>query len=144
MIYRNVGALIRGQQPVTLAPTATVLDAARVMADRRVGAVAVIADETLVGLFTERDLLNRVVALAKDPQSISIGEVMTPRPETIRDDQPVVTGLDIMFSNNFRHLPVLNREGALVAVLSCRDVPTAYQLMRERWHEARRSLASAA
>ena len=144
MVYPNVGALIRGQQPVTLTPTATVLDAARVMANRHVGAVAVVAADTLVGLFTERDLLNRVVALGKDPQSISLGEVMTPRPETIRDDQPVVTGLDIMFSNHFRHLPVLNREGALVAVLSCRDVPTAYQVMRERWQEARQSLASAA
>jgi CBS domain-containing protein len=144
MIYPNVGALIGKQQPVTLPPTATVLDAARAMAERRVGAVAVIADNALVGLFTERDLLNRVVSLAKDPQSIAVGEVMTPGPRTIRDDQPVVTGLDIMFSNNFRHLPVLNREGTLVAVLSCRDVPTAYQVMRERWQEARRSLASAA
>lgn len=144
MIYQNIGALIGTQQPVTLSPTATVLDAARAMAQRHVGAVAVMEGGDLVGLFTERDLLNRVVAVAKDPQTVSIGEVMTPQPITIRDDQPLAMGLDVMFGNRFRHLPVLNREGALVGVMSCRDVPAAYQLMRERWHEARQGLDSAA
>jgi CBS domain-containing protein len=144
VIYQNVGSLIGEQQPVALSPTATVLDAARAMAERRVGAVAVVDGEELVGLFTERDLLNRVVAIAKDPQMVSVGEVMTPRPLTIREDQPLAAGLDVMFGNRFRHLPVLNREGALVGVVSRRDVPASYVIMRERWNEARRGFESAA
>jgi CBS domain-containing protein len=144
VIYQTIGALLGDQQPVTLPPSATVLDAAREMAGRRVGAVAVTEGGDLVGLFTERDLLNRVVAAGKDPQTVSVAEVLTPQPVTIRDDQSLAAGLDVMFGNRFRHLPVVTREGTLVGVMSCRDVPASYVLMRERWQRARMGLDSAA
>jgi CBS domain-containing protein len=139
MIYRNVGTLIGHQETATLPPTASVLDAARLMAERRVGAVAVLEEADLVGLFTERDLLNRVVALSRDPQSVTLAEVMTADPKTIGDEQPLVDALDIMFDHRVRHLPVLDAGGHLVGVMSFRDVPAAYRVLRERWVSARAS-----
>jgi CBS domain-containing protein len=143
MIYKNIGALIGKQETLVLAPTATVYDAACGMAQRRVGAVAVLEGDNLIGLFTERDLLNRVVAAGRDPKSVTLGEIMTRDVVTIRDDRPLVEGLDLMLGNRFRHLPVLNVAGGLVGVLSCRDVPAVYQLMRERWHDARLGVEAA-
>jgi CBS domain-containing protein len=137
MIYQDVGALIAKQQTAVATPTATVLDAALQMAERRVGAVAVVEKGELVGIFTERDLLNRVVAASRDPRSVTLAEVMSANPLTIRNDQPLVDALDIMFSRRFRHLPVVNASGDLGGVMSCRDIPAAYQLMRERWVAAR-------
>ncbi|WP_295400759.1 CBS domain-containing protein [uncultured Thiocystis sp.] len=144
MIYRNIGALIANQQTLTMPPTGTVLDAACLMAERRVGAIAVVDRGDLVGLFTERDLLNRVVALGRDPGAVTINEVMTHRPVTIREHQSLAEGLDIMFGHHFRHLPVLDEAGALLGVLSCRDIPPSYWVMRERWIEAHQSIASVA
>jgi CBS domain-containing protein len=144
VIYRNIGALIGNQQPVTLPPTATVMEAARIMAERRVGAVAVMSDSELVGLFTERDLLNRVVAAGRSPEDLTIESVMTPSPVTIGEGQSLADALDIMFGNRFRHLPVLNEAGRLIGVMSCRDIPAAYQFLRERFIAARGELQSAA
>jgi CBS domain-containing protein len=127
-----------------MAPGATVFEAVRAMADHHVGAVPVIADGAIVGMFTERDLLNRVIAQGRDPQAVTLDQVMTPDPTSIRADRPLVEALDIMFASRFRHLPVVDAGGALVGVLSCRDVPVAYQTMRERWIEAREALRAAA
>lgn len=136
MIYRNVGALIGGRPPVAMAPAATVFDAVRAMADHRVGAVPVVAEMAIVGMFTERDLLNRVIAQGLDPRAVTLQEVMTPNPTSIRADQTLVAALDVLIENRFRHLPVVDAAGVLVGVMSCRDVPIAYQTLRERWVEA--------
>jgi CBS domain-containing protein len=144
MIIKNCGALIGEQDPLHMAPTATVLETARGMAERRVGAVAVMDDGRLVGLFTERDLLNRVVALGKDPAAVTVGAVMTRQPITIRADRSLADALDIMFGNKFRHLPVLDAKGSLLGVMSCRDVPASYQDLRERFREWRGELETAA
>jgi acetoin utilization protein AcuB len=68
---------------------------------------------------------------------VTLAEVMSANPLTIRNDQPLVDALDIMFTRRFRHLPVVNASGDLIGVMSCRDIPAAYQLMRERWLAAR-------
>jgi CBS domain-containing protein len=144
MIYKDVGALLSEQQTLTMTRKASVLDAAEQMAKRHIGAVPVMEDGQLVGLFTERDLLNRVVAVGRDPATVTLDQVMTRNPITIRADQSLAFALDTMFGNNFRHLPVLDHAGALVGLMSCRDVPTTYRVLRERWIEARAGLNSAA
>lgn len=147
MIYRNIASLLEGQEPVTIEAGATTLDAARRMAERRVGAVAVLDAGRLVGIFTERDLLNRVVSQGLAPESVAVTQAMTPAPRTITDDRSLNAGLDLMMENGFRHLPVLNASGTLVGMLSCRDVPVAYQALRERWkalNREREALASSA
>lgn len=101
-------------------------------------------DGRLVGLFTERDLLNRVVALGKDPSAVTVDAVMTCEPLTIGADRSLADALDIMFGNQFRHLPVLDEAGTLMGVMSCRDVPASYQELRERFREWRGELETAA
>ena len=136
MIYRTLGALIGKQKTVVASPATTAYEASRLMAERRVGAVAVLEQGGLVGIFTERDLLNRVVAVSRDPQAVTLAEVMTADPITVREDQTLVHALDIMSARHFRHLPVVDKSGALKGVISSRDVPLDYQVMRERWYAA--------
>jgi CBS domain-containing protein len=143
MVHTNVGSLVNAQQLVSMPLGATVLHAAQEMAARHIGAVPVMEGDRLVGLFTERDLLNRVVAVGRDPASLLLEEVMTPAPVTIGDDRPVFEALDAMLGNNFRHLPVVDEAGALIGLMSCRDIPVTYQLLRERWHDWREGLKPA-
>lgn len=139
MRYQTIGALVSGQQPATVPPSSTVLEAVQVMAARHVGAVAVLQGRELVGIFTERDLLNRVVSLGKRPEALTVAEVMTPDPHIVHQDSSLVDALGIMFENRFRHLPVVDNLGSLVGMMSCRDIPWTYQAMLERWQESRRT-----
>ena len=144
MIYRTLGALIGKQQTVVASTTTTAYEASRLMAEHQVGAVAVLEQGGLVGIFTERDLLNRVVAVSRDPQAVTLAEVMTAAPITVREDQTLVHALDIMLARHFRHLPVVDKSGALKGVISSRGVPLEYKVMRERWHAAHSERLAAA
>ncbi len=96
----------------------------------------------LIGIFTERDLVSRVVAPRLDPDRTPVAQVMTATPETIAPDQTLCDALNLMYEHGFRHLPVMNGE-QLIAMLSLRDIPTEYRLMREKWIEAHQSLDTA-
>jgi CBS domain-containing protein len=109
------------QSLATLEPGATVVEAARMMAYLRIGALMVVEDEKLVGIFSERDGLTRVLAKELDPATTTLAEVMTKDPITIAPDTSVQQALDIMAAKGFRHLPVL--EGTrIVAIVSIRDL----------------------
>lgn len=144
MVIKNVGELIKDQRLLSMPETATVLEAARGMAARRIGAVPVMRDGKLIGLFTERDLLNRVVAEGTDPAGITLDQVMTPDPVTISMERSLADALNTMFDNRFRHLPVMSRDGNLVGVMSRRDIPASYQVLRERWIKARQGIHAVA
>jgi CBS domain-containing protein len=109
------------QSLATLEPSASVLEAARMMAYLRIGALMVVEDEKLVGIFSERDALMRVVAKELDPASTTLSQVMTANPVTIAPDATVQQALDIMAEKGFRHLPVLDGD-KLVAIVSIRDL----------------------
>ena len=139
MIYRNVGALIGNQKTITLEPKASVREAAEQMARHRVGAIPVVELGKLKGIFTERDMVSRVVAKGLRPNEVRLEEVMTKDPVTVTSDTALVPSLTIMFEHKFRHLPVLESE-RVVGVLSCRDIPTSYWNMFERWESAQNEL----
>lgn len=107
---------------VTARPDETVADAARRMAERSCGSILVLDRDLLLGIFTERDLLVRVVAPGRDPGATPLAEVMTAEPETIDIDESVVDAVRRMDEGSFRHLPVLDA-GRVVDVISVRDVP---------------------
>lgn len=107
---------------VTARPDETVGDAARRMAERSCGSILVLDRDRLLGIFTERDLLVRVVAPGRDPGATPLAEVMTAEPETIGIDESVVDAVRRMDEGSFRHLPVLDA-GRVVDVISVRDVP---------------------
>ncbi|MFM7346191.1 MAG: CBS domain-containing protein [Tagaea sp.] len=109
------------QSLATLEPSATVLEAARMMAYLRIGALLIVEDEKLVGIFSERDALMRVLAKELDPATTTLGQVMTADPITIAPDATVQQALDIMAEKGFRHLPVLDGD-KIVAIVSIRDL----------------------
>ena len=106
--------------PPIVEPDVSVMDAVRVMAQDRVGAVAVVEKGDLLGIFTERDMVNRVVAESRDPDATALTEVMTPRPSTIGPDASAIEALRMMNDGGFRHLPIV-KQGRLVGIVSRRD-----------------------
>ncbi|HLK10782.1 MAG TPA: CBS domain-containing protein [Candidatus Binatia bacterium] len=101
----------------------SVFEAARRMAERRVGTLVIVDDARKpVGLVTDRDLALRVVAAGGDPRAISVGDVMTARPKTVSESTPIESALSLMRAGAFRRLPVVDEEGKLVGIVSLDDV----------------------
>jgi CBS domain-containing protein len=105
---------------VTATPSETVAEIARRMSARKVGAVLVVNDGDLWGLFSERDVLTRVVAQDRDPKATGVGEVATRDVVTVDVDAPLRRVLQVFKENRFRHLPVV-RDGKPVGIVSTRD-----------------------
>ena len=101
-------------------PETLVSKAARLMADKNVGAVMVVEDERLVGIFTERDIVFRVVAQGLDARTTRLADVMTPAPDTVDPDKSFGYALLIMHERGFRHLPVI-QDSKLVGIVSSRS-----------------------
>lgn len=122
--------VIKDQQLVCLPPEASVQDAAVLMAECRVAAVLVTqaqvtGDRSLKGIFTERDLANRVVAAGRDPVATRLAEVMTASPDTLGPDARAYEALDLMERHHYRHLPVTadgESDGAVMGIVSIRDL----------------------
>jgi CBS domain-containing protein len=108
------------QQMLALPQTATVRAAAQAMRERHVGAVLIAADGRLEGIFTERDMVNRVVAEGRNPDQTTLAEVMTADPDTASPNDTAITALRRMQDGGYRHLPIVDR-GRLVGVVSRRD-----------------------
>jgi CBS domain-containing protein len=100
---------------------ATVLEAAKMMADRRVGGVVVTKGGRIEGIFTERDLVCRVVAQGRDPATTQLASVMTKNPETLSPGDAPESALERMRAGDFRHLPVVDG-GRVIGVVSIRDL----------------------
>jgi CBS domain-containing protein len=118
---RKMSDLVRNQRPLALPPSATIMEAARQMRERRVGAVLVTDGNTrLVGIFTGRDAVDRVLAEGKDPAVTSLEEVMTRNPQTLTPKHNAIEALRLMQDARCRHLPIVH-EGELVGIVSHGD-----------------------
>jgi len=120
MPIRSIRTIIASQTPFTATRSSTVLDAARQMKTRNIGSLLVVDGTRLIGIFTERDALFRVLAGGRDPATTPLGDVMTPQPQTIHPDEPFVRALRIMHEGKFRHLPVVEFDRPL-GLVSVRD-----------------------
>jgi len=115
---RNMSDIVRNQDPVTLPPSTTVREACQSMRDRRVGAVLVTqGDRSLVGIFTGRDAVHRVLAEGKNAAHTTLGEVMTPRPDTMPSGKMAIEALRLMEDGRYRHLPIVD-DGRVVGIVS--------------------------
>ena len=123
--------VVREQEVISFKPDDMVGAAVKAMAERRVGAVLVMEGDGLKGIFTERDLVTRVVAQDLDPQTTALGQVMTAGPDTLPPDAMAIEALDLMRKHNYRHLPVL-RDGAVVGIVSIRDLYAAVHAQLEQ------------
>jgi CBS domain-containing protein len=123
MNRKIVPDVISGVQNVATADSAmSVREAAVTMAKRRIGAVVVLdATDRMAGIFTERDVMTKVVAAHRDPDTTTLAEVMTPDPDTIGPDDTAAEALDMMRKRGYRHLPVVEG-GRLIGMVSVRDL----------------------
>lgn len=141
MTERTVKQIVDGQALATAPAHTTVTDAARLMQQRNVGALMVVEEDRLVGVFTERDGLFRVLAAGVDPAATPLADVMTRDPQTIDSRSGFTLALQMMHDGRFRHLPVLE-DGRLIGVVSVRDAlgpeleAFVYEMLREEQIQA--------
>jgi CBS domain-containing protein len=118
---RQMSEIIRDQTPVTFSPRTSVKHACQGMRQRRVGAVLVIDPEhRLLGIFTGRDAVARVLAEGKDPAKTLLSEVMTPNPAIMGPTGGAIDALRLMQDGGFRHVPVI-ANGKVVGIVSHGD-----------------------
>lgn len=122
MKYKIVPDIVGSSQELAIVrPSVSVREAARLMAERKIGAVMVGDRARLEGIFTERDLLTKIVAVSRDPDSVTVGEVMTRDPDTIGPNATAHEALQRMSERGYRHLPV-TENGRIVGMVSVRDI----------------------
>ena len=118
--------MTKGSNMIVSPPEATVLEAVRLMSEANVGSVVIRQDNRVAGLFTERDLLRRVVAAAKDPAVTCLCDVMSAPVQTCRLGDDLKDCARRMSEMRIRHLVVVEQD-ALVGLISLRDIPTQRQ-----------------
>lgn len=133
---RPIRSIIEEQEVISCPSDTTVSEAALLMKRHEIGALMVVDDGKLVGVFTERDALFRVVAEGRDTQSTRLADVMTAHPQTIDPDQSFVQALQMMHEGRYRHVPVVEN-GRPVGMISARDAlgpeleDFVYELLRQ-------------
>lgn len=114
----------------------TVLEAARFMMEHNIGALPVLRNGELTGIFSERDIMNRVVAAGRQPAYTAVSEVMTANPRAVNLDETIEECLFIMEEFGFRHLPIVEGK-ELKGLVSLRDV--VLRQSAEHGHQRRRA-----
>jgi CBS domain-containing protein len=118
---KQIGELIEGQTLIVIEPGWSVRNAAERMTERNIGAVAVVEKGTLAGVFSERDIMSRVVAKGLDPDSTEVSDVMSRELVVAASTEDVLSAIQKMHSIGSRHLPVVD-DGKLVGMISIRDL----------------------
>ena len=120
MFSTPVRQLIEPRKLLIASPEATVREATELMSSRAVGAVLVVEHDRLQGIFTERDVVFRVVACGLDPDATRLATVMTREPKTIAPDKAFGVAMALMHEHGFRHLPVVDN-GVPIGIVSSRS-----------------------
>ena len=112
----------KGAQVITTGKQATVLDAALLMNQHRIGALVVVEEDRVIGMFTERDVLQRVVAGQRDPARTTVEEVMTTEVACSTPETSLAEARGAMKNRRIRHLPVVDGEQQLLGMVSIGDL----------------------
>jgi len=113
--------LVKDRKVYSVEATRTVLEAARFMMEHNIGALPVVRNGELAGILSERDIMNRVVAVGRTPGTTAVSEVMTANPRSVKSDESIEECLFIMREFGFRHLPIVDGKD-LRGLVSLRDV----------------------
>jgi CBS domain-containing protein len=116
----------KGDQVYSVGPLSTVIDAVNMMNDHHVGSVLVMEGGEPVGIFSERDVLVRVVAAHRDPRQTLVRDVMTTRLHITAPHEPLLSVMTLMTERRCRHVPVMEGD-ALVGLISIGDITKATQ-----------------
>ena len=120
MFSQSVRAIMDPRKLILVPGSMTVREAAKLMKTKHYGAVLVTDGEELLGIFTERDAVFRVIAVGRDPEATHLEEVMTKEPMTIAPDKTFGHAMLLMHEGGFRHVPVVD-QGKLVGMVSSRN-----------------------
>ena len=121
MANKVTKSISRNPVIIKLPSHSTVMTAAKLMAEHNIGAIMVMDTNKLVGIFTERDIVNRVVAAGLSPADTMISMVMTSNPIRLKSGESVYHALEVMKKNHIRHLP-LEEDGEIIGMISIRDL----------------------
>ena len=113
--------LVKDRRVYSIDAARTVLEAARFMMEHNIGALPVVRNGELAGIFSERDIMNRVVAVGRNPAYTTVAEVMTPNPRAVPLDETMEECVFLMNEFGFRHLPIVDGK-VLKGLVSLRDV----------------------
>jgi CBS domain-containing protein len=122
--------LVKDRRVYSIDADSTVLEAARFMMEHRIGALPVLRNGELVGIFSERDIMNRVVAVGRLPGTTQVSEVMTANPKAVSVEETVEDCLYLMREFGFRHLPIVDGK-ELKGLVSSRDILLRYISLKE-------------
>jgi CBS domain-containing protein len=122
--------LVKDRRVCSIEADSTVLQAARYMMEQRIGALPVLRNGELVGIFSERDIMNRVVAVGRLPGATKVSEVMTANPKAVDVNETVENCLYLMREFGFRHLPIVDGK-ELKGLVSSRDILLRYISLKE-------------
>ena len=122
--------LVKDRRVYSIEADASVLEAARFMMEHRIGALPVLRSGELVGIFSERDVMNRVVAVGRMPGTTKVSEVMTVNPKAVSVEETIENCLFLMREFGFRHLPIVDGK-ELKGLVSSRDILLRYLSQKE-------------
>lgn len=136
MPRRMISNVIDGRPLFTVSKEMTVRAACRVMTEKKIGALLVLENDRIAGIFTERDALNKILSAGLDPDVTTLVQVMVCDPLTIGADKPLAYALYMMAEGGFRHVPVVDQNGAPLGMVSARDAlgQDLLELEREMKH----------
>ncbi len=132
LLRDRISALVP-KRPITVAATTRVGDVLRVLVENRIGCVVVAEGDRTVGIFSERDALQKLNTDAADLASRPVREFMTPNPQTLVADAKIAFAVQRMDTGGYRHLPIVGERGELVGIISARHSGPSH-----RQHGARR------
>jgi CBS domain-containing protein len=122
--------LVKNRRVYSIEADRSVLEGARFMMEHRIGALPVLRNGELVGIFSERDIMNRVVAAGRLPGTTRISEVMTANPKAVSTEETIENSLYQMREFGFRHLPIVDGK-ELKGLVSSRDILLQYIAQKE-------------
>lgn len=120
---KTVKHILRTKAPVvySVTPDTSVLEALQIMMEKNISALLIIDNQTLVGIFTERDYARKIILHGKSSRETAVHEVMTSDPHTITANESVENCMELMTENHFRHLPVMDNQ-TVIGMVSIGDI----------------------
>jgi CBS domain-containing protein len=137
---RVINEIVAGRKLISGTRDMTVREACKTMAAKHVSALLVLEEKRIVGIFTERDAIVKVLAAGLNPDKTPISEVMAAEPQTVRAAMPLAFALHMMIEGGFRHVPVVDDDGKAVGMVSARDALGEDLVRLEREMERRNVL----
>ncbi len=135
MTLNSIHDLLDRRALVSVSPTDRVSYACQKLAEQNIGAVVVVDANKLVGVLSERDVVSRCMVPGRDAAATEVSQIMTPDPRTILPTGSLAEAQALMLDGGFRHLPVVDRAGEPLGMLSLRDIPSEYLAMADRVRE---------